>query len=123
MKRSTALLFLLVTLPAFGQNKPHLKPPVLKNSSNGRIVTSDVYAVPRTLIEFGWMEISKKLVWKHVRVTFSPLQGQVIPYMENMTHPLPTYFDHDPKNLMLTNSSLEFDAVAGDLIAWKVAIR
>lgn len=85
--------------------------------------TSSAYDVPQTKLEFAWTELTGRLVWKHVSVKFNPLRGNPVCWIENMTHPLPYYLDHDPRNVMLTNTSLEFDAVAGDLIFWRVGAQ
>jgi len=82
-----------------------------------------VWDVPQTPLEAVWTGLTGKLIWKHYKIQYFPLRGR-LPYcsVENMTHPLPD-FAHDPKNLVLTMTSFEFDAPAGDMIAWKVWAR
>jgi hypothetical protein len=83
-----------------------------------------IWNVPQTPLEFFYQETFGHLIWKHYKVQYSPLLGRnLYCNVQNMTHTLPWYFDHDPKNLVLTSTSFEFDAVSGDLIAWKVWSR
>ena len=82
-----------------------------------------IWDAPQTFVDLWWMELTGHLVWRHYKVSYLPMRGNLYCKVENMTHHLPEYFDHDPKNLILTPTSFEFDAVAGDLIAWKVWSR
>lgn len=84
---------------------------------------SNAYDVPQTKLEFAWTALTGKLVWKHVSIKLSPLTGSPVFWIENMTYPLPYHLDHDPRNVVLTNTSLDFDAVAGDLIYWRVGAQ
>jgi hypothetical protein len=80
-----------------------------------------IWDAPQSIFEFAYMEATGKLIWKHYRVFYAPItQRNLYCRVQNSTHPLPYYFDHDPKNLVLTRTSFEFDAVAGDSIAWRV---
>jgi hypothetical protein len=84
-----------------------------------------------------WESVRKslfgKLTWKHYKVEYQQLPGRVLYCrVENLSYPLKgfdrergfwTDFTHDPRNLVLTHTSFEFDAVAGDTILWKVWSR
>ena len=94
--------------------RPHI-PQATPNDPHG------IWDAPKTFFDFWWEELTGRLIWRHYKVFYPPLPGRrLYCKVENMTHHLPEYFDHDPRNLVLTPTSFEFDAVAGDLIAWKV---
>jgi hypothetical protein len=81
-----------------------------------------IWSAPQSHVEWAYMEVTGHLIWKHYKVSYAPLTGRLIRVCEikNMTYWLPYRFDHDPKNLVLTRTSFEFDAVAGDDISWRV---
>ena len=123
MKKLFTLLLIAAALSA--QTK---KPP--QSVPNMNIVPANIIAgvaeMPKTKLQAVWTAMTGKLVWKHFHRDFV-LAGignhNPICWIENMTHPLPGYLDHDPRNVVLTRSSIDFDAVAGDSIAYKVGFR
>jgi len=118
--RYLALLLLL----AFPQERPKPKMPDFHTFPANIIF--EVAEVPETKLEAAWTSITGKLVWKHVHRTFvlnDIGNKNPICWIENMTHPLPYNVQYDPKNVELTRSSIDFDAVAGDSIAYKVGYR
>jgi len=110
-------------LPVYNEKKkvsiPCLSPPSQQPQWHA-LDPHGIWDAPRTAWDSVRESLFGKLTWKHYRVSYMPLPGRLYCKVENMTHHLPYYFDHDPHNLVLTPTSFEFDAVAGDSISWKV---
>lgn len=119
------LILLLIAAPLLAQKKP--KPP--PDMPNLNTVPSGVIAgsveVPQSLLESAWSEMTGKIVWKHIHRDFSLTggEGNVVCWIESLNHPLPQYVAYDQRNLVVTRTGIDFDAPAGDLIVWKVALR
>src|SRR6266404_2328002 len=128
MKR---LLILLLAASLSAQTVPKARPHVQSQQPQWHAMDPHgIYSAPRTAWESVRESLFGKLAWKHYKVSYLPLPGRLYCKVENMTHPIKYYdfehakfvedFTHDPRNLVLTSTSFEFDAVAGDSISWKV---
>jgi len=119
MRLLALLLFASSLLAQKRSPEFHPSPPMwTSNDPHG------IWEVPRTEWESVRESLFGHITWKHYRVEWIPLKGHIAYCkVENMTHHLPYYFDHDPRNLNYGLNFIEFDAPAGDMIAWKVWSR
>jgi hypothetical protein len=135
MELRKLLAFFMLASASFAQapKKPQSHPESLLTTrpqwSYG--MPSGVWAAPETFLDTFEASLFGKLVWKHCHIEYPALQGRLVYFhVENLTHPLRfwdseqkryvTDFSHDPRNVILLRTSLDFDAVAGDEIQWQV---